>query len=243
MSSFNVLLKQKHRQFVDLILDAARKLDNGSSITIPEWSTQEIGENFYDCSICGIASFIRVSETGKQAARKRINVHLKGQMYAFKRNEEIVFKKYKTSVLYCRPIRPSSDNEFKDPVGYHYDFDSNVDPAHPVFHAQQDNTTLIDEVSAQFSSSFPEGSSNAFGSARIPTCQLDFYSAILMIIADHLVDHSESDDVSIFKELIEQCERHWIQPDTGSEREEYLSHLFLRPPPAFCSYNWYCFRK
>jgi|TARA_R100001224_G_scaffold109663_1_gene87339 hypothetical protein len=212
-------------------------------VHIPPWSIEEIDDGIFKCDICDLAKFESVSDSGKSDRKSKINIYVKGHMHAIKKGKDIYFTKYKTDVLYCRPNKPSEKLNLKDPIGFHYDFDKEVSPAHPVFHAQQDNSVLVHDIHDKLNVSLEKSKNRGFGSVRIPTSQLDFYSTILMIIADHLVDHDEGIHVSIFSDLISQCHQKWFKPDSGTESDDYSKHLFMSHNSELCSHNWYCFKK
>lgn len=103
-------------------------------------------------------------------------------------------KSYATEVSYCRMKNLSNQNgELKAMAGYHFDFESTSKINHPIFHAQQN-------LSAGFR--FFEGNKNfdipelpdqhaEIRTLRIPTPQMDIFSAIVMILADHIVQPSD----------------------------------------------------
>lgn len=251
--SLSHLLNKNHNLFISAVKQAANKLDNGARIEIPHWQITDQEDGSFRCDMSQLATFRQIPEKGNKSNRSnKINVFVKGHMQASKVGKTILFKKYKTSVLYCRPAKPSDLKTLKNPLGYHYDYDKQVSPAHPIFHAQQDNSLLIQDVSSELDIQFYQnadvgegtnGNESDFRTIRIPTCQLDFYSTILMVIADHLVDHSEGSDVDIFHKLIDNCTSYWLAPEQGDEDGEYSKHLFSCSENQFNSSNWYCFRK
>lgn len=98
---------------------------------------------------------------------------------------------FNTEVAYFRHGRAGLKHVF----GAHYDSDTHS-VAHPVFHAQM---KCYNERGGDVSDSFSLdcGSESVitgiFGTTRIPTAQLDFFSVVLQLCADHLIDENADD--------------------------------------------------
>lgn len=73
-------------------------------------------------------------------------------------------------------------------LALHYDFDTPVQIAHPVFHAQLGFTKLTKEEreSIGFRREIPLPDHTLYGNARIPTPHMNLGSVLLAVVADHL---------------------------------------------------------
>ena len=116
----------------------------------------------------------------------------------------IELNSYVTMIAYYKPIKKSRPKEVVGLDGYHFDMDEKLQIAHPVFHMQR-KSNLLDEQIAQFKYTVDDDypRSDTLRQVRVPTPQFDVMSALLMIIADHLVtaeDTCESD----FLRLVDQ---------------------------------------
>jgi hypothetical protein len=111
-----------------------------------------------------------------------------------------------TQVGYFR----SKDGVLYHVYGAHYDMDETL-PGHPVFHAQVCSQTVLTEVIRErFNEPFSVGSDFTQGllrNVRTPTAQMDVFSVITQIGADHLLTATSNSEVqSAFKELREACD-------------------------------------
>ena len=98
---------------------------------------------------------------------------------------------FNTEVAYFRHGRAGLKHVF----GAHYDSDAKS-LAHPVFHAQMKcYNERGSDVSDSFSLDCASESviTGVFGTARIPTAQLDFFSVVMQLCADHLIDENADD--------------------------------------------------
>lgn len=100
---------------------------------------------------------------------------------------------YNTEVLYTEIDKPG---EFKNKnvflEGLHFDFDEQILPAHPVFHAQRNSTVLVDVAASHYSEYMAGEADRLHKGIRIPTPQMDGFSSVIMLIADHLVKPADS---------------------------------------------------
>lgn len=73
-------------------------------------------------------------------------------------------------------------------LALHYDFDSQPQPAHPIFHAQMGSTNFSTEElkSVGFQKSLEKSATPLYGGVRIPTPCMNLGAALLMLAADHL---------------------------------------------------------
>lgn len=97
--------------------------------------------------------------------------------------------------------------------GMHYDFDSQSDN-HPAFHAQfKPFANLESEVNAEFKlgATGDEGAtiSNVMRNIRIPTAQMDVFSVVLQICADHAMGEKKElgpQQLAAFHKLLACCD-------------------------------------
>ena len=107
-----------------------------------------------------------------------------------------------TRVAYVR-AKPS---RFEHVYGTHYD-QSKDDLGHPVFHAQISSMKdLTSKIPGCESSALDDKVVPILSNVRTPTPQMDVFSAIEQVCADHLLWEKSQDDVrDAFEELREHC--------------------------------------
>jgi hypothetical protein len=118
--------------------------------------------------------------------------------------------------------------------GAHYDFSGN-EIGHPVFHAQMksynDRSPLITEL-FELDCLSNDLIKDVFRTVRVPTAQMDFFSVILQICADHLMSKDSGDeDKRVFEGM-----RSTTRAIQGA------GHLWAKlvdAPPCMRSVHWY----
>lgn len=124
------------------------------------------------------------------------NIYLIGLLNGVVVNKAVQLKSYATEVSYCRMQNLSNQyGEQKAMAGYHFDFESTASKInHPIFHVQQ--SIKAGSRFFEFNNNFdlPEFPNEhpEIRTLRIPTPQMDIFSAIVMILADHIVPPDES---------------------------------------------------
>lgn len=113
---------------------------------------------------------------------------------------------FSTSVGYFR----AKGAEIVHVYGVHYDMDERL-PGHPVFHAQiSSQAELASAITDQFRGITEQGNDSAAGllkTVRTPTAQMDLFSVITQIGADHLVSEKSPPEVlSAFGKLRAACD-------------------------------------
>lgn len=95
--------------------------------------------------------------------------------------------------------------------GAHYDFDAEL-IAHPVFHSQlSTHAQFLEEIKHRYQSKMKSVLSADYmekvpGIYRIPTAQMDFFSVVLQICSDHMINsESRKKEVREYNRLIEYC--------------------------------------
>lgn len=121
--------------------------------------------------------------------------------------------------------------------GIHYDMDETL-PGHPVFHAQMSTQAKLAPTVEQFTrlklDSDLDWSRGLLRNVRTPTAQMDTFSVITQIGADHLLSESSGEEVrAAFKKLRAACD---FFLGAGA-RISYLNTL----PATHCyrSTHWY----
>lgn len=134
-----------------------------------------------------------------------------------------------TRVAYVRP----KESRFEHVYGTHYD-QSKDDLGHPVFHAQISSMKeLTKYIPGCRGDSLDDRVLPILSNVRTPTPQMDVFSTIEQICADHLLwENSQKDVRRAFKELREHC--------AFFEGSGHLMHRFV-PTMAECcrSTHWY----
>jgi hypothetical protein len=140
---------------------------------------------------------------------------------------------FATRVGYFRATASELDHVY----GAHYDMEETI-LGHPVFHAQlTSQADFCTEINRQFNTNFEVGRDQAkhlLGTVRLPIAQMDVFSVITQIGADHLLSSTSGHELrEAFKELRAACD-FFIG---AANRLDYLSSA----PARYCyrSTHWY----
>ncbi len=111
-----------------------------------------------------------------------------------------------TQVGYFRP----KGDFFYHVYGVHYDMDE-TSPSHPVFHAQictqAGLASMVEDLTKLKFEPEPDWSRGLLRNVRTPTAQMDAFSVITQIGADHLLSQwSGPDDLVAFRKLRAACD-------------------------------------
>ncbi len=191
--TFYNAIKPFHNEFWSIVLNITNKLNY--SIDYPEWKPQKGRENSSEISL----KIFKVKVPSKRK-NNYINIFIHGGVGTDSNNN---ITDYRTRVSFTR-------HEIHDPKkhsiieGIHYDYSKNTQLIHPIFHLQNDISVLSDEIISEgFSIISPVNIESFKGKQikhqRIPTTQMDFYSVIIMILADNFINDDNLDD---FKRLV-----------------------------------------
>lgn len=117
--------------------------------------------------------------------------------------KRLVSSGFATHVGYFR----QGSSELQHVYGVHYDFDLRR-PAHPVFHAQMTSfgEPFVEHVRQHFSINLPldDRVKGMLQNVRLPIAQLDFFSLIIQLAADHLMwEHSGDEEKKAFNDLLQ----------------------------------------
>lgn len=120
----------------------------------------------------------------------------------FKESNELASLSFATHVAYFR----RAPQELQHVYGVHYDFDT-VHPAHPVFHAQMKSFAedLSPHVKEQYGVELPidDRVKGVLPNVRLPIAQLDFFSLVVQLAADHLIwQQSAQPERDAFNEIL-----------------------------------------
>lgn len=145
---------------------------------------------------------------------------------------------YGTEIGYYRQTSASQPLCDLLPItGYHYDFDCDGKKFnHPVFHAQPKVTAgdryirLSRDITHQ---EYPQ--SNELRTIRIPTPQMDIFSSIVMILADHVI--LPDDPKRKFGNFLEAFEKNMIKFDLESIEALVTTSFFNANPHRI--HSWY----
>lgn len=117
------------------------------------------------------------------------------------RTSPLLVRGFSSEVGYFR----RTASQLKHIYGVHYDYSTGV-AGHPVFHAQMKSfADFSEEISERFScdNALDDRVSNILRNVRLPCAQMDVFSLLLQICADHLLSENSSDEqVSLFEGMV-----------------------------------------
>ena len=110
--------------------------------------------------------------------------------------------KFQTRVAYFR-LKPATA-ELEHVYGAHYDYEGSQ-AGHPVFHAQMKSfAEMRVHIDGYDSLVFHDRLDRILTRVRIPTAQMDFFSLVLQLVADHLLSASSGEaEIEAFSELLD----------------------------------------
>ena len=119
-------------------------------------------------------------------------------------NERLRIDSFGTVVGYFRERRDVLDHVY----GVHYDYDDDQF-AHPRFHAQiRPQTAFVDSINGHFGGDRRslDGINGILRNVRTPTAEMDLFSVLIQICADHLVNQASTDEAkTAFGKMHESC--------------------------------------
>lgn len=140
--------------------------------------------------------------------------------------------KFQTRVGYFR-LKPAT-RILEHVYGAHYDYEASA-PAHPVFHVQMKSfADLRVHVDGYDSLEFHDHLEKVLSRVRIPTAQMDFFSLVLQLIADHLLSASSGEaEIKAFSALIDTSK--------NVQGAGYLTQRLGMAPAIHCyrALHWY----
>jgi len=78
--------------------------------------------------------------------------------------------------------------------GYHFDMETDIQRAHPVFHAQRHEKVLVDKLTEVNLELYNDPPASTLHHVHLPTPQIDLLSALILLIADHMVCDAETEE-------------------------------------------------
>ncbi len=91
-------------------------------------------------------------------------------------------------------LKKSEEPQFVESIdGYHFDMALDTQRAHPVFHAQRHEKVLTDKLDMVGLELYGNHPPSTLHHIHLPTPQLDIVSALIMVIADHIVCDVETE--------------------------------------------------
>ena len=116
---------------------------------------------------------------------------------------QLITEKYSTSTEYFR----KKEGNLIFLGALHHDYDEEEQISHPRFHSQFSNRIMRFKDSYLFKE-YPKPEEckafNFLANTRIPTLQLDFFSSLLNLCADHLINDKDSRP-EIFEKIYKNC--------------------------------------
>ena len=154
------------------------------------------------------AKFLGVKQRGNNnESKEKLNIflHFEGKL-----DGKGCVTKYRTRVSYALVKKHAQPKEICLVRGTHYDFNSASDVLHPVCHAQEDITTLKKEIGEDDFNIQNDGQIDDFQknylyavkNSRVPTPFFDFFSVVIMVLADHCVKKDMPEQVDGFKKIL-----------------------------------------
>ncbi len=154
-----------------------------------------------------LAKFIGVQQRpGNRSGKPRLNIflHFGGEL-----DDRDCVIKYRIRVSYTLVKKQAQPEEICLVRGTHYDFNSASELLHPICHAQEDITTLKDEIDKDYNiqnaeqiDQFQKKYLFAVKSARVPTAFFDFFSVVIMVLADHCIKKDMPEQIEGFNEIL-----------------------------------------
>lgn len=128
-----------------------------------------------------------------------------------------LLESYATEIAYCTNI-DHTHNNLECITGYHYDVSRNGEINHPLFHVQQNSSTFerifVKErthfnghLGDNLSCTSQENNAREIRTIRIPTPQMDLFSALISTLADYIVIHENKDHQEAYLSLLNELNK------------------------------------
>lgn len=139
--------------------------------------------------------------------KKKFHIAIDGTFTCQRHQQhKIELLSYYTWIAYFQP-RSMTNNKNVIPIdGYHFDMAASIQRTHPVFHVQRNEKVLIDKLDSLDLNLEEQPPNSTLHHVHLPTPQVDIYSALIMIIADHIVCDQQSEKE--FFILTEKARKH-----------------------------------
>lgn len=178
-----------------------------------------------------MASFQGLPQHSGSRKRNSENIFITARLSGNIKNKKLHLTHYGTEIGYFRQTDASKPlNELEPIAGFHYDFDCDAKKMnHPVFHAQPKMTAgdRYLELNKNIShNGYP--AHKEIRTIRIPTPQMDIFSAIVMILADHVAE--PEDTQRRFSRFLDVFEKDMIKFDLDGIRQLVSQPFFDANP-------------
>lgn len=185
-----------------------------------------------------MASFLGLPQRPGSRKNNSENVFITAKLSGNLKDRRLHLTHYGTEIGYFRQTNASNPlNDLEPITGYHYDFDCDGNKFnHPIFHAQPKITAGDRYLGIKKNithRAYPDH--KEIRTIRIPTPQMDIFSAIVMILADHVAE--PSDPQRRFGDFLESFARDMIRFDIEGIRQ-LVSQPFLDASPHRVQF-WY----
>lgn len=242
VSHLNYLLLRKklqdfHTRLIPLLDDCSIRMQGNFDLRKCDDSDR------FELGNCIVISGVPLRPNSNRSSKRlTIFLHLRGHVCA-----ENNVQSFNTRTAYSLTPQNSEPKEIDLVRGMHYDYERTTKILHPVCHVQEDILTLQSEIEqAQYGiGNFPYIShhkqnylSNT-NSVRIPTPFMDFFSVILMILADHCISKDSSLQLNKFNELCTFVIDHQAQVEVVHDNLHELSQLRNGAVSDLHSSHWY----
>ena len=205
MKVSHFFVQQKLNVAWDLMLVRIRRMYSASTVRPAKGTDIFVfdGASGKNCYKFNVAPIVLVLPERAGKPKPKLHIVIEGKLELFVQDKNNIYTNgFGTRVGYFR-----TDGETVEHIyGAHYDFDEAL--AHPVFHAHiASQIGLLDAINTHLHIGWTRDStedkvSPLLSNVRTPTAQMDFFSAVAQICADHLVYEASSEDVqTAFREL------------------------------------------
>lgn len=150
----------------------------------------------------------------------------------FQEHKTLRTVKFQTRVAYFR-LKPAA-GVLEHVYGAHYDYEANA-AAHPVFHSQiKSFASMRSHINGYEDLQFHDHLERVLTRVRVPTAQMDFFSLVVQLVADHLISASSGEsEREVFSALIEKSK--------NVQGAGYLTPRLCIAPAILCyrAAHWY----
>lgn len=166
----------------------------------------------------------------KSNSRKQICIGISGDFRCRFRpgsTEIVELLSYCTEVGYFKHTNFKYPREVECLDGYHFDFEPTLQRAHPVFHAQRNESALISKITNRgYNVDDQTRPPATLHHVHLPTPQVDLISALIMIVADHAVDSNDECEQAflLLRGKIREKLRLVASPNDNADLGECVKH-------------------
>lgn len=186
-----------------LILQSSSLLEGVSSdLSSTDITFDDDGEGQFIVKSRSLITITRMPRQHNNSS-KRINVYIKGTiLFTVSEEDSILLHNYATEIAYVNaPSEPGGEHSNID--GLRYDMISKPQLAHPHFHVQRKPGLLNENIEQETPNKIdiPDKKLH-ISNIRISTPQVDFFSVLPIILADHIISENNGNKKG-FEDLLE----------------------------------------